>query len=272
MTTKPLINQNHVKYIQGSLPIIISSCHGGNYSPKDIPNRDFGVFDMDDYTQQLTQEILEEFFARTNQFPHAVIMNLSRKKVDANRSIEEATTNDKKAISSYKSFHDFIKESKNQIEKNFSKGLYIDIHGQSHSHQAIEFGYLLTNDILRQSDAEIERYENFSSIKVQQEFSPFSFSEQVRGNFSLGTLMMDKGFDSIPSSKIPSAPRDDEYFEGAYNTRTHGSLISGKVAGIQIEFPYNCRDSKESRVRTAKALVSSIIEYMLIHFGIDLKN
>ena len=66
--------------------------------------------------------------------------------------------------------------------------------------------------------------------------------------------MMDRGFDSIPSSKIPSAPRDDEYFEGAYNTRTHGSLTSGKVAGIQIEFPYNCRDSKESRTKTAKSI------------------
>jgi len=63
------------------------------------------------------------------------------------------------------------------------------------------------------------------------------------------------------------------YFEGAYNTKTHGSLDNGAVSSIQAEFPYiGCRDTKENRKKTAKAFVESLIEYMSIHFGIDLKQ
>jgi len=271
MTTKPLINENHVKYLQGTLPIIISSSHGGDYKPEDIPNRTSGVFEMDDFTQELTLDIIEEFFAQTRQYPHAVIMNLARIKVDANRPLDEATTNDRKAIASYKSFHDFIEESKRSVEKNHFKGLYLDIHGQSHSHNAIEFGYLLPNSILRNDNNKLEEYDGYSSIKAQMNFSPFTFSEQIRGNFSLGTLMSDRGYDSIPSCTKPYANDDNEYFEGAHNTKTHGSLIDGDISAIQVEFPYNCRESKEARKDTAKALVSSLIEYMLIHYGVDLK-
>jgi len=272
MTTKPLIKQNHVKYLQGTLPIIISSSHGGDYEPEDIPNRTSGVFDMDDYTQELTLDIIEEFFAQTRQYPHTVIMNLARTKVDANRPFEEAVSDNKDAMLSYKSFHDFIEDSKKNVEKNFNRGLYIDIHGQSHTHKAIEFGYLLTNNILRLDNNKLDEFEGFTSIKAQMNFSPFSFSEQIRGNFSLGEIMNKKGYESIPSCTKPYANDDNEYFEGAYNTKTHGSLIDGNISAIQVEFPYYCRESKENRKATAKALVSSIIEYMLIHYGLDLKN
>lgn len=271
MTIKPSINENHIHYLEGSLPIVISAPHGGSHTPSYISNRTNGVFDRDDYSKELTQEIIEEFFIQTKCYPHTIIMDLCRTKVDANRQEEDAVSCEN-STTSYNSFHKFIQQSIEKIEKKYQNGLYIDIHGQSHSHKAIEFGYLLRNDILRLDNNTLSSYKNNSSIKTISDFSNYSFCEQVKGEYSLGTLMSKKGFESIPSKDIPFASKDDEYFEGAYNTKTYASTNGSGVSSIQIEFPYYCRETKKSRKETAKALVSSILEFMQIHFELKLKN
>ena len=271
MTSKPLINENHVKYIPGTIPIIISASHGGVLKPKDIPNRTIGVFEIDANTNELTHEILEEFFTQTRNYPHAVIMNLSRKKIDANREINEAVTKNEKAINSYERFHNFIKDAKIKVDDRFKKGLYIDIHGQSHAHQHIEFGYLLFNDTLKLNDEQLKEHQKLSSIKTLGNFSKHCFVEQLKGKLSLSGLMSKRDFKSIPSRDMPYA-KCGNYFEGAYNTKTYSSLDNSSVSSIQAEFPYiGCRDTKENRKKTAKALVESLIEYMDIHFNINLK-
>ena len=271
MTKKQQINKNYVNYVEGNIPIIISASHGGTLKPKEIPNRKKGVFEMDTNTKELTHEILEEFYSQTKSYPHTVIMNLSRKKVDANRDIEEATTKNAHAIKSYESFHNFIKDAKEQVDKSFQKGLYIDIHGQSHEHKHIEFGYLLFNDTLKLSDEEIRAHQKSSSIKTLGKFSKHCFVEQIKGETSLSGLMHKKAFKAIPSLDMPYA-KCGNYFEGAYNTKTHGSQDDGAVSSIQAEFPYKgCRDTKQNRKKTAKAFVQSLIEFTKIHFDIDLK-
>lgn len=270
MTRRPSINENHIEYLEGSLPIIISAPHGGTHSPSEITSRTSGVFDRDDYTKELTVEIIEEFFAQTRCYPHTIIMDLCRTKVDANRAQDEAVSKDEKSIASYKTFHNFIEESKTKVEKKFKKGLYLDIHGQSHPHKAIEFGYLLTNDILRLDNNKLSSYQDKASIKTLSEFSNYSFCEQLKGEYSLGSLMSKKGFKSIPSKDMPYTSKDDEYFEGAYNTQTYASTNGSCVSAIQIEFPYYCRENEKSRKETAKALVSSLLEFMKEHFDLNL--
>lgn len=272
MTRRPSINENFIEYLEGSLPIVISAPHGGTHKPKEIKCRTNGVFDRDDYTKELTLEIIEEFFKQTNCYPHTIIMDLCRTKVDANREESEAVSSDEKSVAAYKSFHEFIKNSIKKVENKYEKGLYLDIHGQSHSHKAIEFGYLLTNDILRLDTNTLSSYQNKASIKTLSDFSDYSFIEQLKGDYSLGTLMSKKGFKSIPSKDMPFASKDDEYFEGAYNTKTYASTNGSSVSSIQIEFPYYCRETKENRKRTAKAIVSSILEFMKSHFDLDLKK
>lgn len=272
MTKRPSISENHIEYLEGSLPIIISAPHGGTHSPTDITSRTSGVFDRDDYTKELTCEIIEEFYNQTRCYPHTIIMDLCRTKVDANREETEAVSCDDKSLASYKSFHEFIQNSITKVENKYQKGLYIDIHGQSHEHKAIEFGYLLTNDILRLDNNTLSSYEEKASIKTLSGFSDYSFVEQIKGEFSLGTLMSKKGFKSIPSKDIPHASKDNEYFEGAYNTKTYASTNGSSVSAIQIEFPYYCRESKEYRVKTAKALVSSLLDFMKVHFDLELKK
>ena len=247
------------------MPLILTAPHGGEEEPEDIPERTNGVFDLDDYTLELTQDIINEFYKQTGKTPYVVIGQISRKKVDLNRQRAEAYE-DENAKIIYDEFHSLIQKSEKEIDKKFGKGLYIDIHGQSHPKGYLEFGYLLVNDTLKLEDNELLKYQNRSSIKTLCQFSDESFLSQLKGSNSLGTLMCNEGYDSVPSTKIPFA-RDENYFEGAYDTIRYGSLKGGNISGIQIEFPYeNVRDTKENRQKCAKSFVKSVMTFMNIHF------
>lgn len=272
MTKKESVTKNYVEYIEGTLPIILSAPHGGVLRPKEVQTRTSGVFDMDTNSAELTHAIINEFFIQTNQYPHAIIMNLCRTKVDANRTLAEATSSCTHSIDSYHRFHHFIQTARIKVEKQFQKGLYVDIHGQSHEHGHIEFGYLLHNNILKNSDEELINYQDFSSIKTLSKFSKHSFVEQLKGDFSLSQLMHNKGYKSIPSQDMPYA-KCGNYFEGAFNTQHYSSQNGSGVSAIQAEFPFKgCRDTKENRKKTAKAFVTSLIEYMQLHFNLDLRK
>lgn len=267
------IKKNYITYYQGNIPIILSAPHGGEEKPSDIKTRTKGVFEKDDYTYELTELIIDEFYKQTQQTPYTVIADISRVKVDINRAKEDAYE-DEKASVPYNQFHEFIKKSKSEIEKKFSRGLYIDIHGQSHPKGYLEFGYLLDNSIIKQHDSLLKKKTNIdnSSISALSKFSKECFIDQLRGPHSIGSLMCNKGYDSVPSVKLPYAS-DDNYFEGAYNTITHGSLNGGNISGIQVEFPYkDVRDTNKNRERCAKAFVSSLLTFIKIHLDLDLKR
>ncbi len=243
---------HYIKYYDGNLPIILSAPHGGNEMPEDITTRKTGVFDKDDYTFELTEEIIKEFYKQTGATPYAVLATISRKKVDINREPKEAYEDERASIP-YNQFHYLIKSSRITIEKKFGKGLYIDIHGQSHPKAYLEFGYLLDNDILKLHESELREHQEKSSLKTLSSFSKESFIDQLRGPHSMGSLMTNQGYDSIPSVKLPYAS-DGNYFEGAYDTIRYGSLSGGNINGIQIEFPYKeCRDTKKNRKKMCES-------------------
>jgi len=268
--TEP-ITKNHIRYYEGNIPLILTAPHGGKVTPDDIDDRSSGVFDWDDYTLELTEDIIHEFYVQTMKTPYAVIGEISRKKVDLNRQRDKAYE-DEKAKVIYDEFHHLIQKSERDIDKKFAKGLYIDIHGQSHPKGYAEFGYLLYNDVLKLADEHLQDHQHQTSIRTLCKFSSESFLEQLKGQNSLGSLMCEEGYDSIPSMKIPYAT-DGNYFEGAYDTIRYGSLEGGNISGIQIEFPYiNIRDTKEHRQKCATAFVKSIIKFMYIHFKINLKD
>ena len=259
-----MINQRFTSFSQGELPIIISAPHGGYERPNNILDRKNGVFEKDDYTLELAQEIEKEFYKQTGLYPYSVIAIISRRKIDLNREASHAYE-DINAKDEYNYYHKQIEASRKSIKKKFGKGLFIDIHGQSHPDGFIEFGYLLENDILKLDDKNLKKYKSKSSIKTLENFSSKKFIKQIKGKNSLGSLMTKKGFKSIPSKQFPYA-KDDNYFEGAFNTFKYGSLDDGVINGIQVEFPYKgCRDTKISREKTAKAFVSSILKFMEVH-------
>ena len=258
------ITKNNIMFYQGDIPLIFSAPHGGEKKPNNIENRTSGVFDQDDFTLELTQAILEEFYIQTNKTPYAIIADISRTKVDLNRQRDEAYE-DTNAKIVYDQFHTLIQQSEKEIDEQFEKGLYIDIHGQSHPKGYLEFGYLLQNDILKLHDSYLVDYHEKTSIKTLSKFSKECFLDQLKGSYSLGSLMCNEGYDSIPSRKLPYAS-DDNYFEGAYDTIRYGSLEGGNISGIQIEFPYkNIRDSKENIQKCASSFTKAIIKFMDIH-------
>lgn len=260
------IYKDYIEYYEGSLPIIISAPHGGDEKPKDIKNRTSGVFDKDDFTIELTENILNEFEKQTNKIPYAIVAKISREKIDINREKKEAFE-DKNAEIIYDRFHTLIKNSRKEVDSKFQRGLYFDIHGQSHPKGYLEFGYLLDNEILKKYDNEIKKHQFESSIKTLSNFSKESFIDQLKGPHSMGSLMTNYGFDAIPSLKLPYAS-DNKYFEGAFDTIRYGSLDNGNINGIQIEFPFeHCRDTKLHREKTAIAFVSSILKFMEVHLN-----
>ena len=257
--------KNHIRYHHGDLPVILSAPHGGFGDPEDIPNRTKGVFEQDDRTLELTEFIVKEFKEQTGKIPYALISEILRIKVDLNRFEDEAYE-DPAAKKVYNQFHDTLINSRKEIEEKFGFGLYIDIHGQSHPKGYLEFGYLLKNDVLKQHDTFIKEHQDKSSIKTLSRFSKECFIDQIKGPHSLGSLMCNEGYDSIPSVKLPYAS-DGNYFEGAYDTQRYGSLDDGNISAIQIEFPYNnIRDSRENLQKCAESFVRSIIKFMEIHF------
>jgi len=260
--------QDYIEFYEGTLPIILSAPHGGDKLPNEIKTRTSGVFEKDDFTKELTLEIIKEFKKTLGETPYAIIASISREKIDLNRKKLEAFE-DKKASKIYDTFHNLIKFSKNEVEKNFGKGIYIDIHGQSHPHNYLEFGYMLDNSVLNLHETQLKEYQEQSSIKNLAKFSKQSFIDQLKGPSSMGSLMTNLGFDSVPSVKLPYAA-DNNYYEGAYNTYLHGSLDKKNISGIQIEFPYvNCRDTKENRQRCAKALVCALTKFLELHLEIN---
>lgn len=265
-------NFNYVKYLQGTLPIIISAPHGGTLKPKHIPNRTYGKKGRDKYTDLLTQDIALEFFNQTGKYPYIIILDLARKKLDANREIKEAAQENQEAIKVYNTFHSAIQNSIEEVNQKFKKGLYIDLHGHSHPNNYIEFGYLLSNDILKLSDEEIKKHQELSSIKNLSKISKEPFIEQLKGKNSLSGIMSKKGYKTIPSQDIPYA-LDDKYFKGAYNTKKYGSYYGGNINSIQVEFPrIGFRDTQQNRKKLAKEFVNSIIEFIMIHYDINLKK
>lgn len=261
--------KNYIRYYEGNIPLILTAPHGGEVAPEDIADRTSGVFDLDDYTIELTQNIIDEFYKQTGKIPYVVMGEISRTKVDLNRQREDAYE-DEKAKIIYDEFHHLIQKCEQEIDEKFAKGLYIDIHGQSHPKGYLEFGYLLFNDVLKLNDNDLQKYHDKTSIKTLSKFSKETFLEQLKGAHSLGSLMCAQGYDSIPSAKLPYAV-DDNYFEGAYDTIRYGALKGGNISGIQIEFPYDkIRDTQEHREACAISFVRSIITFMKIHLNVEL--
>ena len=114
-----------------------------------------------------------------------------------------------------------------------------------------------------------------SSIRalVEQNIQNFSHSELLRGQYSFGTIMDDKGFPCVPSSSDPFPLGSEPYFSGGYNTQRHGSRDNnGEIDGIQIEMNQSIRFDSIMREMLVDSLNSSINEYVDYHYNSQFIN
>jgi hypothetical protein len=262
---------NYIEYIAGNLPIIISVPHGGDITPSEIPDRTCGDETVTDlYTINLAKEIRDAINLVTGCYPHIIINNLKRTKLDANRDLQEAACGNAFAETAWHEFQNFIDSAAANVTRKSGKGLYIDLHGHGHTIQRLELGYLLTAIQLSYPDATLNTttYKNYNSIRnlINTNVTNLTHSDLLHGTFSLGSMFAAKGFPSVPSTDDMFPLNGQSYFTGGYNTLTHGSKNDGTIDGIQIECNQNVRLIESSRKDFATNFAVILLDYLKKHY------
>lgn len=278
----------YIEYIAGNAPVILTAPHGGALTPASMPDRTAAACGgaattvTDANTAELVRVMQQRFFARFGSYPHIIISNLSRRKLDPNRRPIEAACGNADAATALAEWHEFIETAKRAVLQASGMGWYMDVHGHGHAIQRLELGYLLPDTDLDRPDAVLDAsllFENGSSISTLSQSSPLSFSALLRGSTSLGTLYANHGFPAVPSA---SDPRIDgtAYFNGGENTRRHscgsdatalGGTTNGNICGVQLEANFTgVRDNAANRSRFADVTATVLEEYLRTHWALRL--
>tara|TARA_B110000046_G_scaffold63181_2_gene70626 strand:+ start:1325 stop:2497 length:1173 start_codon:yes stop_codon:yes gene_type:complete len=264
----------YVEYRAGNLPIILSSPHGGHLQPTSIPDRNCSgcVYLKDSWTKEITEGVYNKIMSRTRCYPHVIINLLHRKKFDANRDSIDAADGNPTVEIAWQAYHDFIDSAKNQIIEDYGRGLFLDMHGHAHAIQRIELGYLLSKNELQLPDTTLNTNTIIEKSSIRRlvglNIQNFSHSELLRGQYSFGTIIDNKGFPCVPSSSNPFPQGSEPYFSGGYNTQRHSSRDNnGKIDGIQIEINQSIRFDSIMRKMLIDSLTSGINEYVDYHFN-----
>ena len=281
---------NYTEYIAGNMPLIISAPHGGDDYPSELPNRTNTstytvTTDPDLWTANLARAIRTACTNRYGRYPHVIICNVNRAKVDCNREIIEGAQNNTNTQTVWKEFHAYINIARQQVSNTYGRGLYIDLHGHGHPIQKNEIGYDLSDsDMFKTTFSTTD--DNESTIHAMSERSRQSFTDVVRGELSLGSLLEKRGYPCVPSLSSPnpgvSNGVTNAYFNGGYNTQTYGTSLAngGTIDAIQIECNYTNVRAKSStssysedvavRANFASNLVASLGEYFKYHLEMTL--
>ena len=243
-------SKQYIEYIPGNLPIVISAPHGGKLVASDLPTRSgCGTNEEDNNTDILIREIQKQCYALMGGYPHIIINNLSRSKLDPNRIESVATCNNAVTVPYFNAYHDFIDTAAMQVMADYGKGFYIDLHGQSHTPKRIDVGYnistsTLDNGTLSNSIA----YSTIENLK-NDNLHNLTLDQLVRGSQSLGQLFQITGGDfynttssgtyqqcgrTVGYRAVPSnynsggcddtTPNGSAYFSGDYYSNVrHGS-------------------------------------------------
>src|SRR5205085_1125011 len=113
------------------------------------------TFAFDIGTQELARAIAKEMHAQTGHWPHIIICRISRRKIDCNREIVEACAGNKEAEAIWHDWHRFIGAAREQVSRDFGRGLYIDLHGHGHKVAQLEMGYLHSAEDYANSDQQL---------------------------------------------------------------------------------------------------------------------
>ena len=270
---------NYVEYQVGTLPIVISVPHGGFRNPTSIPTRtcNDAVTVTDAYTIETAEKISAVLFAATGCYPHIIICNLDRSKLDCNRNLADGACANSQAMTAWTEYHNFITMALNTANSQYNnKILFIDLHGHGHDIQRIELGYLLSAAELRYTDATLNMstYINQSSIKnlVLNNRNNYTHTQLLRGPSSFGTLLTNLGFPAVPSQQDPFPLATESYFNGGYTTASHTCFNpSVTTNGFQMELNYDgVRNSNSNRTLFAEKFKNVVLNYLNTHTNVVL--
>jgi hypothetical protein len=278
----------YIEYIAGNAPVIFTAPHGGTLQPASIPDRTAdrcggsATTTTDLNTGDLARAMQRRYFARFGTYPHVVIANIARRKLDANRTAPEATCGNAEAEAALREWHAFIDAAKRAVLQKTGKGWYMDMHGHGHAIQRLELGYLLDSAQLSLTDAQLNAqpaYADTSSIRTIVRGSTLPFAQILRGATSLGTLYANNGFPSVPSAAMPNAA-GAAYFSGGDDTRRHGcgaeatalgGVTGGMICGVQIESNLTgVRDTPANRDRFGDVTAIVLEQFLATFWGLTL--
>ena len=272
---------NYVEYQVGNLPIVISVPHGGDLSPTSIPTRICNNPETvtDSFTIETAEQIKAALFLATGCYPHVIICNLKRTKLDCNRNLADGACDNSQAMTAWNEYHNFIKMAQNAANSQYNnKILFVDLHGHGHTIQRIELGYLLSASDLELSETTLNStaYINQSSIKnlVLNNRNNYTHTQLLRGPSSFGTLLTNLGFPAVPSQQIPYPGATASYFSGGYTTASHTCFDPTITTnGFQMELNYDgVRNSNSNRILFADKFKNAVLEYLNTHTNVVLGN
>lgn len=186
---------------------------------------------------------------------------LTRRKLDANREISEATFNVSDAMKAYQDYSNFICKARSAIP---GRGLLLDIHGSADPEKRTQLGYLVPSKHL---DSENYNKDVTSIRSLGTRWCGDDndcFKNFICGNRSLGHFMNLEGLRAVPSpedKKVkPDLPR---YFPGGFTVQTYGSRDGGDIDGIQMEF------SRKIRLRWGENTRNRIVNAILCFYRLN---
>jgi len=218
----------YIEYQGGSVPIIISSGHGGAEIPDGMPVRVHGCWDgssctwdnpnscgnaehcmavtvTDGYTIELTREIVKTIEEELGggRRPYMVINNIKRERMDPNSDdgIEAAAQGNPTGIEAYNTYFDYIEMAREEM----GRGVLFDIHQQG-NRPCTEIGYLISKNELNSGDYNSSK----TGIWLLKQETEQYHEELIIGPDSFGAYLSRYDFCSLPSPNNPY-PSDAEF-------------------------------------------------------------
>lgn len=254
-----------IEFRRGTGPLILAAPHGGKRASAQFPARTHGVRVADMNTDQLTRAIVDRLDANGSS-AWMIVCHLQRKYLDPNRPLDIACAEDSPAVEVWENYQAAIRAAKTLVTEELGRGMFIEIHGHGHSIPRLELGYLLRASDYELPAIEFEKLAARCSLREIVERGSVSLAGLVRGESSLGAYLAKQGIDSVPSPKQPG-PGKEPYFNGGWNTMTHGSRDTGTISSLQIEFHRKgMRDNAHSIANSAEKIAAALLQFQAEHY------
>jgi len=225
----------------GSLPVILSSGHGGTQPIPDVPVRmrtETPKFQTvrDERTAELTEKIAAALTEQLGQKPYVVILRAERKYVDVNRPAEHAFESDL-AKPVYEAFHNALRHGCDEIREKWKHGLLIDVHGQTVEDAALFRGTV-----------------NLETVTaLRQRMGPHAYQQ------------LDRALEKNGFRVMPPGDERETRFTGGHIVRAYGSHQPQGIDAVQWEFGSDLRQ-KEVLDLTARDAGKALAEFVRANY------
>jgi N-formylglutamate amidohydrolase len=222
----------------GMLPIILSAPHGGRQSIPGAPlRRGTGVTQFvtgrDNNTDELAETIAIRLEKRLNAKPFLVVARFERKYLDLNRPTESAYESTEGKLY-YDSYHKALREAHDRVNREWGRGLLLDIHGQGAEAEAI--------------------YRGTGNGKTVAALIQRFGTGAITGPKSIFNQLELMGYKVLPPT---TEFHNEQRYAGGYIVQTYGSHRERGIDAIQLEIGMKLR-ARSNLERTAKDLADAV--------------